>query len=75
MDAADEVEQRRLAGAVRPDQAEDLPCPDFKADFLGDHDSAEMLVHALDPDGAHVRVFLAISPDGRTNRNSSTRPV
>ncbi len=41
VEAAEAVEQRRLAGAVRTDQPEDLALADLEADAVERHDAAE----------------------------------
>ena len=41
--AADDAEQRRLAGAVRSDDAERLALTEDEIDALGDNDGAEPL--------------------------------
>ena len=38
-DAADDVDERRLAGAVRPEQREDLPLADLEIDLLERHEA------------------------------------
>jgi hypothetical protein len=63
--AADDVEQGRLAAAARPDQAEELAAPDVErgvaqgAHVMGVARLAELVRDALDPDrgalGAHAR--------------------
>ena len=56
-DPCDDVDQRRLAGAVRPDQAHDLAGMDVEADVLDGHDTAEVLggVAHLQNRRAHTR--------------------
>ena len=49
VEAGDEVEQRRLAGAVGPDHPDDLPLADGDA-------HVEVGLHAAEPDGQVVRV-------------------
>ena len=49
VEAADHVEQRRLAGAVGPDDREDLAPADLEAHVIDGHHPAEMLGDALDP--------------------------
>jgi hypothetical protein len=41
VDPADQVEDRRLAGAVRADQGEDLAAADVEADVVDGDDAAE----------------------------------
>src|SRR6185437_877457 len=48
IDAADAVEQRGLAGTVRPDQAADLPLPDIERDTVERDDAAEADNYAAD---------------------------
>src|SRR6185437_15203831 len=48
IDAADAVEQRGLAGAVRPDQAADLPLPDIERDTVERDNAAEADNYAAD---------------------------
>src|SRR3546814_7778028 len=42
-----QVEQRRLARPVRPDQAQDFASLEFKRDLVGHHHPAEALAYAL----------------------------
>ena len=44
-DAHDDVEERRLAGAVRPDEADDRPARDLEVDLLDRDEAAERLGH------------------------------
>ena len=47
VDAGDELDQRRLAGAVVADQRDDLAVVDLQVDVPEDLDMAEGLLHAL----------------------------
>ena len=49
-DGAEDVEQRRLAGAVRPEQREQLVAADREADIVERERAAVALAHALDHD-------------------------
>ena len=40
-EAGNQIEQRRLAGAVRPDQSEDATLAHRQVDVVGDDDAAE----------------------------------
>ena len=44
------LDQRRLAGAVVADQADDLVAADREVDVAQGMDSAEIFLHALEPD-------------------------
>ena len=48
VDAADEVEHRALAGAVRADEAADHARLDGEAHVIGRYDAAEALAHAIE---------------------------
>src|SRR6185437_13318404 len=48
VDARHEVEQRRLARAVRPDHADDLALVDVQVEPVDAREAAEVLRHALD---------------------------
>src|SRR5207237_6339564 len=69
--ATDEVEQRRLAGTVRAEDAVGLPAFDREADIVGDQQSAVALRDAGQfQDGAHgssPRTGHAISLSGPLN--------
>ena len=54
IDAADQIEQRRLAGAVRPDQREDRARRDGERDVAHRVHAAEALVQALRAAAARV---------------------
>ena len=47
VDAGDVVEDRGLAGAVRADQAVDLPLLDLDGEVVDGVDAAEVLLHVL----------------------------
>ena len=51
LEQVDAAQQRRLAGARRADQADDLVRGDFQVDPAQDRDLVERLVEALDADG------------------------
>src|SRR5690606_11355579 len=51
--AGDRAQYGGLAGAVRPDQAEELAVRDCEGDVLERGDAAEAHAHALDPEQAH----------------------
>ncbi len=57
--AEDAVEQRRLARAVRADQAEDLAAADVEGDAVDGFDAAEVLLDAADFEDGRVRVAVA----------------
>ena len=69
--AEDAVEQRRLARAVRPDQAEDLAFAHVEGNAVHGADAAECFVQSIDfENGGHRTSFLArsaspSSPDGQ----------
>ena len=48
VDAGDEVEERRLAGAVRPDHADDLALVDVQVELVDAREPAEALRDALE---------------------------
>jgi hypothetical protein len=48
LEPADDLHQRRLAGAVVPEQAEDLALVQVEADVAQRDDRAEALAHVLD---------------------------
>ena len=48
MDAGDEVDERRLAGAVRPDQADDLALVQMERDVADGADTAEVLADTFE---------------------------
>ena len=48
---ADTAHERGLAGAVRPDQAEQLAAPRVEVDAVEHQQAAEMLAHAFERDG------------------------
>ena len=52
--AGDQVEQRRLAGAVRPDDAERLALVDVERDRVGDLEGAEALRQAFEFEDRHA---------------------
>src|SRR5215469_9292239 len=76
--AADHAEQRRLAGAVRPDNAERLARRERKIDAIGDDNGAEAFGdlfkrdkrrgHAIDPP-------VALSPSGSPTRWHKASPA
>src|SRR5207253_755217 len=49
----DEIEERRLAGAVRPEEAEELALLDVEIHAAHGLDPAEALLQALDLENAH----------------------
>ena len=53
VDAADEIEDRRLAGAVRADDREDLALVDAEADAVDRLDAAEMHGQIFDLEQCH----------------------
>ena len=57
--AGDQVEQRRLAGAVRPDDAERLARVERQADVVGDLQGAVALADAVDGQDRQVRASSA----------------
>jgi hypothetical protein len=52
--ARDDVEQRRLAGPVRPDQADDLPLLYVQRDVVDGDDAAEPPRHVADLEQGHL---------------------
>ena len=67
LEAGDQVEQRRLAGAVGADDAEDLALVDIEGDVGVGGEAAEALGHAFDVEQqAHVRL-----PPRRRMRSSN----
>jgi hypothetical protein len=66
VDARDEIEERGLARAVRPDESQDLARGDLQVDAFGHDDAAEGLAHVDHPDGwRHCRARLPSRPAGR----------
>ena len=63
VDAGDLVEERRLAGAVRPDQRDDRAARDREVDVVGRDEAAELLPHLLG-DEEVVRLGAHQSSDG-----------
>jgi hypothetical protein len=55
---SDQVEHRRLAGAVGADQADDFPLGHVEADVVDGHDPAEPARHPLDRQQRHRRGTL-----------------
>src|SRR5262249_32197695 len=76
--ACDQVEQRRLAGAVRADQADDLAAPDRDRDVAVGDEAAKALPDAAGfQQGRHQPAYLRLSENdlaGRLNENSPTKP-
>jgi hypothetical protein len=60
----DQVEQRRLAGAVGPDQADDLSFGHVQRDVVDRHDAAERLRHVLDREQRHGGGLYGARPAG-----------
>ena len=54
IDAADAVEHAGLAGAVRPDQGEQLAVLDCKRDIVEHGQSAETQAQVFDPELSHT---------------------
>ena len=57
--ARDDLEQRRLAGAVRADQADAVAVAEAQARVAEDHPIPEEQRHAIEDNQAHRRRFLA----------------
>ena len=57
IDAVDDVEQRGLAGAVGPDDGEQLAAVDLEADAVDGHQAAEALGHVLEDEEGHLSVL------------------
>ena len=83
VDAADDVEQRRLAGAVRPDQPTDLAGLDREGQLVQRHDAAEAHAHLADvenrqrinhPPGGHT-VRAPAGPAHRSSPAPGLRPT
>src|SRR5688572_6583905 len=77
IDAGEDVEERGLASAVRPDQAVDLACGDGKRDIVQRLDAAEALGRALDEQKAQATCssssrFLTAEGSSPAGRNSIT---
>ena len=64
VEAADAVEERRLAGAVRPDDADELTGRDVERDAAVGGDAAEALGHAANAEQAHRSRSQPTSPWG-----------
>src|SRR5204863_8951623 len=60
LDAADHLEQRRLAHAVRPDDAEDAAGRDFEREIVDERATAEALGHV-----PHLDHLVAEARSGR----------
>jgi len=63
--AADQVEHRRLAGAVRPDEAEDLAGAELEADLVDGDEAAEAAGDAGDGEQLVPAVRLRTRVEGR----------
>ena len=76
--AGDRPKQRRLAGAVRPDQRDPLALGDLEVDVVDDDLAAEPHGHAADVDGAHRapprEVRRTIAKNGAPT-NAVTMPI
>src|SRR4051794_21718643 len=73
--AGDQVEQRRLAGTVWADQADDLAWVQTERDVVGDHQPAETLAQAGDvEDGTHAKGLIAGAASRRPLQASSPPP-
>ena len=71
-----DAEQRRLARAVRPDDAERLALGERKVDLFGHHDCAEAFGDFFErEDGSMSRCFLLTSPRVRGEVGSRQRSV
>src|SRR4029079_14282401 len=87
-DAANQIEQRGLAGPVRADQPDNAASVKTEVDVVCDDDPVEALAHVLDfehashqrcsaglSDGARQMSLTGTRPCGRKNMKTSTRPV
>ena len=74
-DAVDEIEQRRLAGAVRADEAEDLVFGDGEAQILHRGETAEALAQVLDGSAAPSFQHLSQSAASAGRASPSARPA
>src|SRR5712691_8617021 len=78
VNAGDDVEQRRLARAVRADEAEDRAAPHLQIERVQRHQAAEAHAEAgtgkkrLAHFGKYSRAGRAIRPWGRTSRMTIT---
>src|SRR5437588_311246 len=57
VDAGQHVEERRLPGPVRPDQADDFAARDREVDVVGRHEPTELFAHLLRDE--EIAVFAA----------------
>src|SRR6185436_815770 len=55
--AAEDADQRRLAGSVRAEESEDLALRHFERDVVERAERAEVFRHVIDIDGDHGRPF------------------
>ena len=75
IDAADDLDQRRLAGAVVADQRDHLAGMDVEREIFDRHDAAELLADVLEAeDGRSVGFGYGAAVRG-VHRSSSNRPV
>ena len=65
VDARRDPEQRRLAGAVRPDQAHALAGGDRRGDLVEDHERADLADDPLEPDERHGPPRFDSCPNGQ----------
>src|SRR4029077_18644786 len=61
VEARDQVEERRLAGAVGPDQADDLALAHVERDVVDRDDPAEPSRHVLDREQGHGAALYGAS--------------
>ena len=69
--AADQVEERRLAGAVRADHGAQFAGFDRHRDVVDGDQAAEMFRDVLDPQQAHVVAFRRMMPSTPRGKNST----
>ena len=68
-------EQRRLAGAVGPDEADALPGSDRGRDPVEDHERADLAHDALEPDKRHGSPRSTLPERAATRHGRVLRPV
>ncbi len=74
VDAGGDPQQRRLAGAVRPDQPDPLADRDRGVDRVEDHERADLAGDAREAEERHQACSPAPSPDGRRRPPAGRSP-
>ena len=70
-ETADEIEERRLAGAVRPDDGAQFPFLHGKRDAAHRHQAAEAFADVVDFKNAHAALLRAMTPSRPRGKNST----